>query len=310
MDFANDNEIKIAHDILLSDAPDFNDEKITIIKCNESKDIKACPGSGKTTTLLAKLIILAKRMPLPNGKGICVLTHTNVAIDEIKSKLHFQAEVLFNYPNYFGTIQGFVDKFLTIPYYNSTEKKPISIIDDERASYIFNTAFRSKNFEDLKSIWAQIKDRIPKHLTGKEKRTKIEEEQKKLLFNSFYNFENKKYYRVYGDKIALSSDTTSKIFKLLESTRGMCFKEGILKYEDAYSYALAYAKQCKLLKDAFCERFSYLFLDEMQDTNDIQFDLIEMLFDDTKTIIQKFGDPNQSIFENGKMKWSPNNEHE
>lgn len=96
MDFANEREIKYAHDILLGELPDFDEEKINIIKCNESKDIKACPGSGKTTTLLAKLVILAKRMPLSNGKGICVLTHTNVAIDEIKSKLNSQAEVLFN----------------------------------------------------------------------------------------------------------------------------------------------------------------------------------------------------------------------
>ena len=54
MDFANEREIKYAHDILLGELPDFDEEKINIIKCNESKDIKACPGSGKTTTLLAK----------------------------------------------------------------------------------------------------------------------------------------------------------------------------------------------------------------------------------------------------------------
>ena len=56
MDFANEREIKYAHDILLGELPDFDEEKINIIKCNESKDVKACPGSGKTTTLLAKLV--------------------------------------------------------------------------------------------------------------------------------------------------------------------------------------------------------------------------------------------------------------
>ena len=34
--------------------------------------VTACPGSGKTTTLLAKLAILATRMPLEEGKGVCV----------------------------------------------------------------------------------------------------------------------------------------------------------------------------------------------------------------------------------------------
>ncbi|HHY0507534.1 TPA: UvrD-helicase domain-containing protein [Vibrio parahaemolyticus] len=75
-------------------------------------NVVACPGSGKSTVLLAKLLLMSKRMPFEDGKGICVLTHTNVAIDEIKSKLGGKAGVLFNYPNYFGTIQSFVGKFL------------------------------------------------------------------------------------------------------------------------------------------------------------------------------------------------------
>lgn len=145
MDFATNDERKYAHDTLLKGYPDFDDEKLTIIRSNKSTDIKACPGSGKTTTLLAKLVILANKMPLPANKGICVLTHTNVAIDEIKSKLSHQANVMFNYPNYFGTIQGFVDKYLTIPYFNSVSDVPVAFIDSERASIIFENAFLKKD---------------------------------------------------------------------------------------------------------------------------------------------------------------------
>src|SRR5665811_11286 len=114
-EFATNEEIKYASSILI-DNEEFDTEKINIIKCNESIDVKACPGSGKTTTLLAKLIILANQMPFEDNKGICVLTHTNVAINEIKEKLGIKAELLFRYPNHFGTIQSFVDKFLAIPY--------------------------------------------------------------------------------------------------------------------------------------------------------------------------------------------------
>ena len=100
MPFATDEEIKIAHDILLKDKKPFDSNKVNIIKEDSSCYIQACPGSGKTTTLLAKLIIIANKMPLPKGKGICVLTHTNVAIDEIKAKLGTKADVLFRYPNF------------------------------------------------------------------------------------------------------------------------------------------------------------------------------------------------------------------
>ena len=48
--------------------------------------VQACPGSGKTTTLVAKLAILADRIP-NDGRGICVLSHTNVAREEIEKKL-------------------------------------------------------------------------------------------------------------------------------------------------------------------------------------------------------------------------------
>ena len=84
--FATDDEIRAAHDVLLPGKPDFEDDKLDVIRCNESRDIKACPGSGKTTVLLAKLSILSNKMPFADGSGVCELTHTNVAIDERKGR--------------------------------------------------------------------------------------------------------------------------------------------------------------------------------------------------------------------------------
>ncbi|MGF1817160.1 UvrD-helicase domain-containing protein, partial [Vibrio splendidus] len=49
-------------------------------------DIQACPGSGKTTLIAAKLILLAKSWQ-QSTSGICVLSHTNVAKNEIISRL-------------------------------------------------------------------------------------------------------------------------------------------------------------------------------------------------------------------------------
>ena len=101
MDFASDKEVQYANKVLLKEEESFDDSRVKIIKANDSRYIQACPGSGKTTVLLAKLIILANKMPLSNGKGICVITHTNVAIDEIKAKLGEKADILFHYPNFF-----------------------------------------------------------------------------------------------------------------------------------------------------------------------------------------------------------------
>ena len=65
-----DNDIAYAEKILLPIGSQFNDERRAFIRCMESRDVVACPGSGKTTALLAKLLILARKMPFEDGRGI------------------------------------------------------------------------------------------------------------------------------------------------------------------------------------------------------------------------------------------------
>lgn len=137
MPFATDEEIKIAHDILLKGKKPFDPIKVNIIKEDSSCYVQACPGSGKTTTLLAKLIILANKMPLPEGKGRGVLTHTNVAIDEIKAKLGTKADVLFRYPNFFGTIQTFLHKYVTAAALHYFYCSQIAYVDNDVANAVF-----------------------------------------------------------------------------------------------------------------------------------------------------------------------------
>lgn len=150
MPFATDEEIKIAHDILLNDKKPFDITKLNIIKENNSCYVQACPGSGKTTALLAKLVILANRMPLAEGKGICVLTHTNVAIDEIKAKLGTKSDVLFRYPNFFGTIQTFLHKYVTAAALHHFYGSQITYVDDEMANAVFLKKYYKLPFRESK----------------------------------------------------------------------------------------------------------------------------------------------------------------
>ena len=107
-------EIQATESLLLPDGCHFADDALQVIRHWNSVDVSACPGSGKTTVLLAKLKLLADRMPLENGAGICVLSHTNIAVNEIKNKLAGYADKLMSYPNYIGTIQSFIDQFVKI----------------------------------------------------------------------------------------------------------------------------------------------------------------------------------------------------
>ena len=64
----------------------FDKERREIIKNLDSIDVQAFPGSGKTTALVAKLAILAGKWFFDN-RGICVLSHTDAARDEIEERL-------------------------------------------------------------------------------------------------------------------------------------------------------------------------------------------------------------------------------
>lgn len=146
MSFATDEEIRIAHDVLLRGKGPFNETRVDIIKEDSSCYVQASPGSGKTTALLAKLIILANKMPLPDGKGVCVLTHTNVAIDEIKAKLGQKADVLFKYPNFFGTIQTFLHKYVAAAALHFFYGSQINYVDDDVARAVLIKKFGSLAF--------------------------------------------------------------------------------------------------------------------------------------------------------------------
>lgn len=75
------------------------------LTASHTLDVAACPGSGKTTLIVAKLAILSKKWP-HRSKGICVLSHTNVAREEIQRRLGSTGvgQRLLGYPHFIDTI--------------------------------------------------------------------------------------------------------------------------------------------------------------------------------------------------------------
>lgn len=80
-------DIHAVEEILLPHGAQFPEDARNVIRCWHSTNVAACPGSGKTTVLLAKLKLLADRMPLENGAGICVLSH--IMSPSMRSKTGF-----------------------------------------------------------------------------------------------------------------------------------------------------------------------------------------------------------------------------
>lgn len=71
----------------------FDSQRRDILKCMDSIDIQAFPGSGKTTVLIAKLAILAKNGHIPIEVSAFYLTRM---LPEMKSKQDLAIRLLGN----------------------------------------------------------------------------------------------------------------------------------------------------------------------------------------------------------------------
>lgn len=276
----SDEEIQYAERLLLPAEKMFDDERKAFIRNFNTIDLQAVPGSGKTTALLAKLIILERKLPFADGSGILVLSHTNAAIDEIKEKIQKHCPRLFSYPNFIGTIQSFVDEFLAIPFYvHKCNKKP-NRIDHE----IYNEV-ATKRYNNLPNSAAK---------TWLNQQHEPESLFKNFRFDIDLNLTNG-----INGKVILKSENESLTYKTFKTIKQQILQSGVLNYDDAYFLAELYLKEIPNLKNILQKRFSFVFVDEMQDMDTHQYDLLEKIFYDDGNSISKFqriGDKNQAIY--------------
>lgn len=290
----SDDDISYAEKLLLGDNKFDINEKIPIIKCmDKSINVMACPGSGKTTTLLGKIIALLNHMPLQDGKGVCIITHTNVAINEIKNKLGSKSDILFQYPNFIGTIQSFTDKFLAGPFIKLNYGKSISSINDD---FYYKKMFY--NMEYIKTLrnfaYRKRKSQLGKGMS-REEQNKIKDEYIKSI--NVRRVDGK--FDFFSGEVSLNlknpkTETYKALYGLFINN---LLEQGILRYSDTYLLAQMYIEGYPMIATYFAERFQYVFMDEVQDNSCIQNDIFSKIFSSNKIIVQKFGDLNQAIYE-------------
>ena len=293
----SDQDIESTEKLLLPNGAHFPEDARNVIRYWESIDVAACPGSGKTTVLLAKLKLLADRMPLKNGAGICVLSHTNVAVNEIRTRLSGYADKLLCYPNYIGTIQSFVDKFVTMPYLRNIAGKNVQAVDDlTYAQHVLNRMQNNGKYRALNYVTNGNFER------GSQFTERIDHVQALYLRDDGALCVGKQRKALAGADKASTIQYKKLITDLLED-------EGIMRYRDAYLYAEAAVNDLsEAYTDLFSARFQYVFVDEYQDCNDVQRRAIEAIFNSTKCRVIKIGDSDQAIYnsaDNETTDWVP-----
>lgn len=297
----SNQDIQATEKLLLPDGAHFPEDAREVIRCWHSTDVAACPGSGKTTVLLAKLKLLADKMPLENGAGICVLSHTNVAVNEIKNQLSDYAEKLLNYPNYIGTIQSFIDNFVTMPYLRQVTGRNVHVVDSLTfAQHMLSKMQDSKQYVTLDNL---IRNNI---MRGSQFTERIKLIQALHIDEAGALCINKR-----KKPLAKAGTASAKQYKDLLNE--LLKNEGIIQYKDAYTYAKAAIDKLSIeFADLFSLRFQCVFIDEYQDCDNLQRQAIEAIFDPQKCAVFKIGDSDQAIYnsvEDNTSNWTPRTDY-
>ncbi|MCA0401556.1 MAG: UvrD-helicase domain-containing protein [Proteobacteria bacterium] len=247
------------------------------VAIREHHHVHACPGAGKTTLIGFKLVLLARKWRLRH-RGLCVLTHTNVAKAEILKRVGTDAAArsLLSYPHFIGTIQDFVHTFLALPACRSKGYLVRQIDDASAAAYMRSRLAR---------------------------RTKALLHSRQINFEVFLKWEREKLTICMPP--ALNSDEEAK--RNAKDVKLRALEDGYFFFSDMYALGRALTSANPSVIDALRYRFPLVLIDEMQDTQRHQDELINHLFGDAaECTLQKIGDPDQAIFDG--MAGEPPNE--
>lgn len=246
---------------------DGDDSRLQAMLRLDTVDFEACPGSGKTTLLVAKLAVLAMRWP-HRQQGICVLSHTNAARNEINGKLSNTAAgtALTRYPHFVGTIHSFVNEYLALPWLRSKGIE-VHCIDTQIA---------------LAKRWALL----PHNSRWALQQAKLTES---CLIYSQPDYGG-------GETGRFGSQTPT--YRAIVAARRASSEQGYLCFDEMFIWANELLDQHPETIFTLRRRFPLVFIDEAQDNSEAQSALLHRIFcaGDTPSRRQRFGDSNQAIY--------------
>lgn len=246
---------------------DGDDSRLQAMLRLDTVDFEACPGSGKTTLLVAKLAVLAMRWP-HRQQGICVLSHTNAARNEIGAKLSNTAAgiALTRYPHFVGTIHSFVNEYLALPWLRSKGVE-VRCVDTQIA---------------LAKRWALLPGNSRWAL------------QRANLAESCLIYSQPDYG---GGKIG-NFGLQTPTYRAIIAARRASSEQGYFCFDEMFVWANQLLDQHPETISMLRRRFPLVFIDEAQDNSEAQSALLHRIFcdGDAPSRRQRFGDSNQAIY--------------
>ena len=238
--------------------------------------LNACPGSGKTTAIAQKIMLLRDECINKYGRfsGIACLSFTNTAKDEISEKYFELSGEYLGFPHKVSTIDSFINQHITLPYYYLIVKngKRPKILDDPG---LLNDAwkgrfqFRAKNNGLVCYTYPPASIRFESDGT--------------LSSNG---------YRPSEDKVA--PDVFDRYCKALKKWQ---MQVGLITTSDSAYIAHTLLSRQPQIGNWLALRFPHIIIDEAQDNSAIQHALFDKLSELGLLNLEFIGDPYQSLYE-------------
>jgi len=233
--------------------------------------LNACPGSGKTTTIAQKLILLALGWEkiYGNSAGIACLSFTNVAKNEIAQKFHEVSDFPLSYPHSISTIDSFVNTNITLPFIHKIKNigRRFRIVDD--MTYIDRLFLTN-------GLFLKTHGNLPHKFTP----SKID-------------------YTINGNITWDGHDKNddANFVKYGKAVKQIQWNAGLLKTSDSALFALWILKKHPQVSKYLSAKYPYLIIDEAQDTSEIQHAILNELIKGGLQNLDLVGDPYQCLYQ-------------
>lgn len=244
------------------DPTDINTEQKTAIVADGNVLLIACPGSGKTRALTYKLAHELSKLS-SNKKYIVAITYTHKAADEIKERIELLG--VDTAQLWIGTIHAFCTEWILRPYHLHLDA--------------LKYGFRIMNAFETEELLTEL--------------CKPYSSNRISYYDCMHIFSSDGYRltAAYPNKHSDVHEILQKYWRQLEENHQIDF-ELILHY----SYQLI--SQFGFIAKNLSKIFSYILVDEFQDTREIQYEILAAIFRASGGLVKAFivGDPNQAIY--------------
>lgn len=241
--------------------------------------LTACPGSGKTTSIVKKLLAVSRYCEEHYGRhtGFTCLSFTNKACAELKQKFREMHNERLAFPNEVLTIDSFIMQYVVFPFWylcDDCKKKPIVVNEEETLERIYY------NNVQIRGKWQQypvMALRQYAKLMYSKKPSLISIEQAIFKWN----------HKVVTNANEIAYCKAAIIYRL---------SKGFITSGDALWIACYILKHHQEVSKALVARFPYIIVDEAQDNSELHFEFFRLLKSAGLQNLEYVGDICQSIY--------------